>query len=67
MPYLNNGIPKKALVSYFRNTRKWIPDATVIHIDDSDVIKSYRHKFENLGIVRDISKNNNYKNVYDKE
>ncbi|WP_312812807.1 hypothetical protein [Sedimentibacter sp.] len=41
--HLNNGIPKKALISYLRNVRKWIPDNPVIHIDDSDVVKPYGH------------------------
>lgn len=64
--HLNNGIPKKALISYLRNVRKWIPDDPVIHIDDSDVVKPYGHKFEDIGIVRDGSKSTISKNVYDK-
>jgi hypothetical protein len=64
--HLNNGIPKKTLVSYLRNIRKWIPDDPVVHIDDSDVVKPYGHKFEYIGIVRDGSKSSNSKNVYDK-
>ncbi|NYB75860.1 transposase, partial [Sedimentibacter hydroxybenzoicus DSM 7310] len=64
--HLDNGIPKKALISYLRNVRKWIPDDPVIHIDDSDVVKPYGHKFEDIGIVRDGSKSTISKNVYDK-
>ena len=38
----------------------------MVHIDDSDVVKPYGHKFEDIGMVRDGSKSNNSKNVYDK-
>ena len=64
--HLDNGIPKKALISYLRNVRKWVPDDPVIHIDDSNVVKPYGHKFEAIGIVRDGSKSGNSKNVYEK-
>ena len=64
--HLDNGIPKKALISYLRNVRKWIPYDPVVHIDDSDVVKPYGHKFEDIGMVRDGSKSGNSKNVYEK-
>lgn len=38
----------------------------IIHIDDSDVIKPEGYKFEALGLVRDGSKSNKTKIVYEK-
>ena len=32
--HLNKRIPVKALRAYLNNIRKWIPDESVIHIDD---------------------------------
>ena len=64
--HLDNGIPKKALISYLRNVRKWVPSEPVAHIDDSDVVKPYAQKFEDIGMVRDGSKSGNSKNVYEK-
>jgi len=64
--HLDDGIPKKALISYLHNVRKWIPNDPVVHIDDSDAVKPYGHKFEDIGMVRDGSKSGNSKNVYEK-
>lgn len=50
--HLDDGIPKKALISYLRNVRKWIPDDPVVHIDDSDVVKPYGHKFEDIEAMK---------------
>lgn len=38
----------------------------IIHIDDSDIIKSDGYKFEAPNIVRDDSKNTESKNIYEK-
>lgn len=64
--HLNKGTPSKALNSYFSLIRRWVPDETVIHIDDSDIVKPDGYKFEALGTVRDSSKNTYTKNVYEK-
>lgn len=42
------------------------PDDPVVHIDDSDVVKSDGSKFESLGIVRDGSESTYTKSVYKK-
>ena len=64
--HLNKGTPAKALNSYLSVIRKWIPDEPVIHIDDSDIVKTDGYKFEALGIVRDGSKSTDTKNIYEK-
>lgn len=64
--HLNKGVPLPALKSYLTAIRRWVPDEPVIHIDDSDVVKPDGHKFEALGLVRDGSKSNDTKNVYEK-
>ena len=64
--HLNKGIPAKALKSYLTTIRKWVPSEPIIHIDDSDVVKSDGYKFEALGKVRDGSKSTNTKTVYEK-
>ena len=64
--HLNKGTPVKALNSYLSLIRKWVPNKPVIHIDDSDIVKSYGYKFEALGMVRDGSKSSGTKNVYQK-
>lgn len=64
--HLNKGTPKKAMLSYLQNIRKWVPDEPIIHIDDSDIVKPDGYKFEALGLVRDGSKSTNAKNVYEK-
>lgn len=38
--HLDKGTPAKAAVSYLQMLKKWIPSEPVIHIDDSDVVKS---------------------------
>ena len=42
-------------------SKRWVLEDTVIHIDDSDVVKSSGYKFELLGIVRDGSANTSKK------
>ena len=37
--HLGGGTSTKALVTYLKMIRKWIPKEPVIHIDDSDVVK----------------------------
>ena len=64
--HLYKGTPREALHSYLHTVRKWVPDQPVIHIDDSDIVKPDGYKFEALGLVRDGSKSNNTKNVYEK-
>ena len=64
--HLNRGIPSVTLKSYLSNIRKWVPSEPVIHIDDSDVVKPDGYKFEALGMVRDGSKSNDTKTVYQK-
>lgn len=64
--HLNKGITGTALQSYLNTVRKWVPDEPVIHIDDSDVVKTDGYKFEALGFVRDGSKSTNTKKVYEK-
>ena len=61
--HLNKGIPVPALKTYLNTIRKWVPDAPVIHIDDSDVAKPDGCKFEALGLVRDGSKSTDTRNV----
>jgi hypothetical protein len=64
--HLNNGTSSTALKSYLTTIRKWAPQESVIHIDDSDVIKPDGYKFEALGLVRDGSKSTVSKTVYEK-
>ena len=64
--HLDKGTPVKALNAYLSVVKKWCPDEPVIHIDDSDVVKPDGYKFEALGIVRDGSRSNDTKNVYEK-
>lgn len=58
------GVPDKALHSYLSTIRKWVPDQSVIHIDDSDVVKPNGYKFEALCRVRDGSESAPNKNVF---
>ena len=51
--HLDKGVPAQAASSYLQQIKKWVPSEPVIHIDDSDVVKSGGYKFESLGIVRD--------------
>lgn len=64
--HLNKGIPYASLKSYLSIIRKWVPKEPIIHIDDSDVVKSDGYKFEALGLVRDGSKSSATKSVYQK-
>jgi hypothetical protein len=64
--HLNKGIHREALHSYLQTVRKWTPDETVIHIDDSDIVKPHGYKFEALDTVRDGSNSNKTKNVIEK-
>lgn len=64
--HLDKGVPAQAASSYLQQIKKWVPSEPVIHIDDSDVVKSGGYKFESLGIVRDGSESTSAKNVYKK-
>ncbi len=64
--HLNKGTPVKAFRSYLSLIKKWVPSEPVIHIDDSDVVKSNGYKFEALCRVRDGSKSTDTKSVYEK-
>lgn len=64
--HLDKGVPAKAAVSYLHAIKKRVPEESVIHIDDSDVVKPDGYKFEALGIVRDGSESTSTKNVYKK-
>ena len=64
--HLDKGVPAQAAYSYLQQIKKWVPSEPVIHIDDSDVVKSGSYKFESLGIVRDGSESTSAKNVYKK-
>ena len=46
--------------------KRLVPDEPVVHIDDSDVVKTGGSKFEVLGTVRDGSESTPAKNVYKK-
>ena len=64
--HLAKGTPREALNAYLSQVKKWCPAQPVIHIDDSDVVKTNGYKFESLGWVRDGSKSTASKNVYKK-
>lgn len=64
--HLGTGIPAEAASAYLQTVKKWIPSDPVIHIYDSDVVKSDGYKFESPGIVRDGSESSATKNVYKK-
>lgn len=64
--HLYRSVPFKALLSYLHTIRKWVTDQSVIHIDDSDIVKRDGYKFETLGIVRDGYKSTDAKSVYQK-
>lgn len=64
--HLEKDTPAAAAASYLQQVKKLVPDESVIHIDDSDVVKPDGHKFEFLGIVRDGSESTSSKNVYKK-
>lgn len=65
--HLVKGTTKGALKSYLAQVRKRCPVNPIIHIDDSDVVKSDGYKFESLGLVRDGSENTQAKNIYKKD
>lgn len=52
---LSDGIDEKVVLNYERLVKKCLPEETLVFVDDSDVIKPYGKKFENLCIVRDGS------------
>ncbi|MDD3404018.1 MAG: hypothetical protein PHQ72_11800 [Hespellia sp.] len=62
--HLEKGISDQTCTSYLQIVKKLAPSETVIHIDDSDVVKPDGYKFESLGIVRDGSESTS--NVYKK-
>ena len=64
--HLAKGTPREALNTYLALLKKWCPAHPVIHIDDSDIVKSDGYKFQDLGWVRDGSKSTPTKNVYQK-
>ncbi len=64
--HLEKGIPASAAASYLRQVKKLVPDEPMVHIDDSDVVKTGGSKFESLGTVRDGSESTSAKNVYKK-
>lgn len=64
--HLLKGTSTKALNTYLKTIRRWVPDEPVIHIDGSDVVKPNGYKFESLDIVRDGSESTATKNVSQK-
>lgn len=44
--HLDKGTPASAAASYLQQAKKMVPTEPVIHIDDSDVVKSDGYKFE---------------------
>lgn len=52
---LSEGIDKQTVFNYNRIAKKCLPEAPLVFVDDSDVIKPYGRKFEDLGVVRDGS------------
>lgn len=45
------GISSNAARSYLQQVKKWLPNNSVIHINDSDIVKPKGYKFESLGII----------------
>ena len=64
--HLAKGTSEDVLRSYLAQVKKWCPEHPVVHIDDSDVVKSDGYKFESLGWVRDGSETTATKNIYKK-
>ena len=64
--HLAKGTSEDVLWSYLAQVKKWCPEHPVVHIDDSDVVKSDGYKFESLGWVRDGSESTATKNIYKK-
>ncbi len=50
--HLQAGVPEAALNSYLTMVKSSVPSESIIHIDDSDVVKSSGQHFESLGRVR---------------
>ena len=53
--HLDKGVPAQAASSYLQQIKKWVPSEPVIHIDDSDVVKSGGYKLNrsaSYGMVR---------------
>ena len=52
---LAEGTEHKTILNYSRLVKKCLPEAPLVFVDDSDVIKPSGKKFEDLGVVRDGS------------
>ena len=52
---LAEGTEHAAVLNYSRLVKKCLPEKPLVFVDDSDVVKPYGKKFEDLGIVRDGS------------
>ena len=50
--HLQAGVPEAALNSYLTMVKSSVPSESIIHIDDSDVVKPNGQHFESLGRVR---------------
>lgn len=64
--HLNKGTTPQALRSYLFQSRRWVLDQPVIHIDDSDITKPEDMNFESLSLIRDDSKSTASRTVYEK-
>ena len=51
--HLSEGVDKQTLYNYNCIVKKCLPEKPLVFVDDSDVIKPYGRKFEDLGLVRD--------------
>lgn len=52
---LAEGTEQATVLNYSRLVKKCLPEAPLVFVDDSDVVKPYGKKFEDLGVVRDGS------------
>ena len=65
--HLDRGVPDAAMQGYLSLMRSMVPEGeTVVHIDNSDVVKPCGRAFESLGKVRDGSKSSGSKCVLEK-
>jgi len=64
--HLEKGISESALDAYLHQVKQLVSNETIIHIDDSDVVKPNAYKFEALGTVRDGSESTSNKSIYKK-
>ena len=65
--HLDGGVPDAATQGYLSVVRSMVPEGeTVVHIDNSDVVKPCGKAFELLGKVRDGSKSSGSKCVLEK-